>query len=596
MRLITSGRATVNCVSSGPMSGVLFVLACLMAVSVAQAQTVDLSPTASFIANNGPKSNRVDFFLLSEGYTDSQLSTTFTSHINNVLYGSTGFFSTTGGNSGIINPYVRYQNFINVIRVDIKSQQSGVDQQNSSGTYTSLVDTALDGRQGSPVSQAIFVNHTKANNAIDAAGATLGYSRADADWRLVFANTSIYAGTAAGGTSGYPVFSAANTYARGLAVHESGHTNHNLEDEYSGSGTYTGSEPTDVNATKDPSGSKWSHWLGFNDPKTGLVGAYAGALGYNAGVYRPSSNTIMRDVFSNRPFDPVSREKVILDIYDIVNPIDSHSSTALTYSLLDAISIDVIDPAVINVQWLLGGSPLAGQADQTIDLDKVVSLLGPGSHTLTARAYDTILDHNFSNNASPDPLDLVRRDLHKLEQTIAFNVDIDWLVGDTDFDNDVDVLDLDRVTLAQGSSTIAGDAGSGDLNGDGLVNLSDLDILLDALPDTVLLGDLDGDGDVDNADLGRAVGNFTGSIANASKTRPEGDMDGDGDVDNADLGFIVGQFTGAAALPSLPLVSLAADAIPEPTSLTLVALGTLACLGQSRRVNPTTCAATSRRS
>jgi hypothetical protein len=65
--------------------------------------------------------------------------------------------------------------------------------------------------------------------------------------------------------------------------------------------------------------------------------------------------------------------------------------------------------------------------------------------------------------------------------------------------------------------------------------------------DPRMAGDLDGDGDVDNQDLGKAGGSFTGAGGSTSMTWEDGDMDGDGDVDNADLGVIGGAFTGASA-------------------------------------------------
>ena len=68
-----------------------------------------------------------------------------------------------------------------------------------------------------------------------------------------------------------------------------------------------------------------------------------------------------------------------------------------------------------------------------------------------------------------------------------------------------------------------------------------------------LPGDTDGDGDVDNTDLGKAFGNFTGPQTNPltfEKTTAEGDTDGDGDVDNTDLGTAFGHFTGPLASPT----------------------------------------------
>jgi len=64
-----------------------------------------------------------------------------------------------------------------------------------------------------------------------------------------------------------------------------------------------------------------------------------------------------------------------------------------------------------------------------------------------------------------------------------------------------------------------------------------------------LAGDTDFDGDVDNADIGKVIGAFTGA-SGAGRLYADGDMDFDGDVDNADLGFVAGAFTGTLSAGS----------------------------------------------
>jgi len=65
-------------------------------------------------------------------------------------------------------------------------------------------------------------------------------------------------------------------------------------------------------------------------------------------------------------------------------------------------------------------------------------------------------------------------------------------------------------------------------------------------------GDADGDGDVDNSDIGAHFGNFTGplSVRLGGKTAAEGDNDGDDDVDNSDIGVVFGNFTGPGVAAS----------------------------------------------
>lgn len=433
------------------------------------------TPTATVLQNTGDKANRIDLFFVGDGYTAAELTTTYVDHINNVI---THMYDTGGVNTGTTNPYARYQNFFNIVRLEVESNQTGVDRYGPNEQVIELVDTALGGRLGATF-QGVYIERALridingavpyyANQALPA----ISYSLSDMDWQFALVNTTYYGGQA----SSYATFSAGHASAGELALHESGHWNHDLGDEYDGNGLNYTFNPSELNLTTNPDGSKWSHWLGYSDPQTGVVDAYEGGLGYDTGIYHPSPDSKMRIL--NVPFDPIAREKIILDIYAIIDPIDSHADTGPTYELGDELWIDVIDPAVIMVQWLVDGQIIAGQSGETLNLSAVVSALGPGNHTLTARAYDAILDHNFSDNEDPDPLDLVRRDLDQLEQSIAFTIDIDWLPGDTDFDGDVDQDDLAAVLQSYGNNVSTGDATQGDVTGDGSVGSDDLDTVL----------------------------------------------------------------------------------------------------------------------
>jgi cyclophilin family peptidyl-prolyl cis-trans isomerase len=88
----------------------------------------------------------------------------------------------------------------------------------------------------------------------------------------------------------------------------------------------------------------------------------------------------------------------------------------------------------------------------------------------------------------------------------------------------------------------------------------------------VIPGDADGDGDVDDADLGIAFANYTGPVADGGKGFADGDTDFDGDVDDADLGIAFANYTGP----------LAAAAVPEPTSAALLGLAGLALVRRRR--------------
>jgi hypothetical protein len=102
------------------------------------------------------------------------------------------------------------------------------------------------------------------------------------------------------------------------------------------------------------------------------------------------------------------------------------------------------------------------------------------------------------------------------------------------------------------------------------------DGLLSVIGDSILLGDLDGDGDVDGVDIDPFVQILSGNLP----YDPAGDFDGDGDVDGVDIDPFVGALSGSGMATSA-LTSLAV--IPEPTTLVLFGLGGLAALGRRRR-------------
>ncbi|MFN3166297.1 MAG: hypothetical protein ACE37H_04450 [Phycisphaeraceae bacterium] len=103
-----------------------------------------------------------------------------------------------------------------------------------------------------------------------------------------------------------------------------------------------------------------------------------------------------------------------------------------------------------------------------------------------------------------------------------------------------------------------------------------IDWVLDNLLTVAIPGDTDGDGDIDDSDLGTAFSNYTGPLApgTGTKTAADGDTDGDGDVDDSDLGTAFSGYTG----PLGPTPS-----VPEPASA--VALLFASALLHRRRPN-----------
>lgn len=354
--------------------------------------------TLTTMVDNGASSNRVDMIFIGDGYQSFEIDTTYAGHVTDTV----DFFFNSG-----LNPFPRYQNFFNVHRVNVISNQSGADDP-VNGIF---VDTALDATYNTGgTDRCLYFNTSKANTAVNAAISGTGI---DVDMRLGAINSAKYGGC--GGQ--WAVWSAENAAALDVSVHEVGHSFAKLADEYFYNGdTWTGGEPSSVNITSDPALGKWDRWLGYDDPDSdiGVIDYYEGGRYYDFGLYRPSENSMMRSL--NRPFDAISRERFIDEIYAEVDPLDDWIDEDGTYGWEDDLWVDTVDPNVINVEWFVDGVSL-GLLGESVSIDSLG--LGNGSFFVEAYAYDSILDHSFSG----DSLDWWRlADTSPLEQTIGWSV------------------------------------------------------------------------------------------------------------------------------------------------------------------------------
>ncbi len=311
-------------------------------------------------------------------------------HVKNVLDHEQGMFGELG------EPYIRYRNFINLCAIKVASQDDCVDDLD-----TGLeCDTPFDG-YGDDASRLGIVSTSKVQNAV----AAHVPQTIDIDWVAVTINAGPDNWWASGGSimvwnGGYE-----NTgYTASVALHEGGHTFHGLADEYA-SGSTDCSYAPEINVSLDNTGAKWADWLGFDHtPGTGLHGSYEGARYCDTGVYRPTENSEMNQLpdYFNMP----SIEKMVLDIYDIVSPIDAH--TPNDSQLVDpmALQVRVVDPEVILVDWSVDGELVEEDGGSCFD----TTTLSSGEHTVTARAYD--------------PTPWVRAERNNLEQSVSFDVSI----------------------------------------------------------------------------------------------------------------------------------------------------------------------------
>ncbi|MBP0462387.1 M10 family metallopeptidase C-terminal domain-containing protein [Roseomonas sp. PWR1] len=343
------------------------------------------------VQDSGPSANRIDMVFVGDGYTSGEIATTYAAHVQALL---TYIFDGTL----LTEPFGRYRNFFNIHRVEVVSAESGADDPGA-GVYR---NTALGAsyRWDGVTDRLLYISDAAANAAVAATFAGTGIT---AEMRFATVNSATYGG----GGGNWAVYAGGNSFAREVALHEVGHSFAQLADEYWFSGTYTGGEPFARNVTTDPTGAKWAEWIGYNQPGLGVIGAYEGGY-YNAtGIWRPSLDSKMRSL--DRPFDVVAREEFIRGFYALVDPIDSHTPNAGTQTNRTSLTVDVIDPAVIRVDWTVNGTTFAG-AGETFDLRD--RRFGFGTFTVTALAQD--------------PTDWVRGDRSALQESVTWTVVNDY--------------------------------------------------------------------------------------------------------------------------------------------------------------------------
>ena len=313
------------------------------------------------VENHGPPANRLNYVIVGDGYSAAELATggTLDKHIQAAM---TKRFSDPIG-----QPYLRYRNFINICVLRVPS--------------TPICGSSTFGCCGNDSSRLASCNNTAVTNAINMHIPASFMT----DWRAVMLNGSSWWNS--GGT--LMMWSGGNADAGGAALHEGGHGHNQLSDEYGNCEQSRVSREAaygvNVSLMNNNSGGKWEGWIGYNQtPGTGMQGFFACDGG---GTWRPSSNSMMNSLFGTNPntsYNPVSREKIIMDIWRAVQqPYDSVEPAAGAVTNPTMLKVNVIDPAVISVDWSVDGT-VTKNGGPTLS----VSGLAPGSHTITARAYD----------------------------------------------------------------------------------------------------------------------------------------------------------------------------------------------------------------
>lgn len=368
---------------------------------------IDFEYKVIVLQKTGPDSNRVKLAYASDGYTADEIST-FPGHVEE----SVNYLQTPGM---YVRPLPRYKNFINIYQAELISEESGISVAPRFGQdKTKTVRNALGGSRDDD--RLGWVDRRLAGVFFEQVAERIAVDKIN--WPFVVLNNPDYHNS--GGR--FVVFS--YNYGKEIGLHEAGHGFFDLADEYYGKGVFKRDEPRNVNVTADSTGAKWFEWMTYTDIDTalGVIDVYEGAMYASEGAYRPSKNSKMGWTSDRKPvsFNAVCRQKIILDIYDIIDPVDDAMETDVVHIRPSEIWLKVIDPEVLLVDWYVNGKRVKENGGQTFRPDEYIS--GPGSYIIKAHVYDEVVKHAFSDNSNPHPLDLVRKDLDKLQQEIEWKV------------------------------------------------------------------------------------------------------------------------------------------------------------------------------
>ena len=407
-------------------------------------------PNVVTLADNGPVTNRIDVVFVGDGYRDINLQS-YATHVNAAMV---DLFA--------IEPFARYSTFFNVHRVDVVSNETGVDNDPVEGIDR---DTALDMRYFcNGIERLLCVNVGKAYNAAENAP---GF-----DQILAIANSSKYGG------AGYPgsfvgTFAGANGAATDIAIHEFGHSFGLLADEYTYGGDqpeYEGPEPSRPNlstldaAAMEAAGTKWASWLGsftpgFDNP----ISTYEGGGYHQFDIYRPSNNSVMRNL--GRPFNAVGAEAIVIELYRQLDVLDSATPEDVTLSANDTVFVTPLAPVgnPLTVEWAIDGVAIDAGGATALDLSTVDVPFGVSTLTATVRDDTTWVRNEFARAVY-------------MTETREWSVVVTGIPGDTNGDGLVGFLDLTSLIASYGFCGVC----PADFNGDGFVDFTDLGILLAA--------------------------------------------------------------------------------------------------------------------
>ncbi|MFJ2770855.1 M64 family metallopeptidase [Streptomyces sp. NPDC087300] len=329
------------------------------------------------IVQAGPTASKLDVVFIGDGYTAAQQED-FHADVR-----------TKWAKISAVEPYASYKGLFNVWAVDAVSRQSGVSGDPTTGT---VKDTALG--------SAFFCDGIERLLCVDT-NKVESYAKkaADPDLVIVLANSTKYGGagyndiTSPSGYDGIATASSDNAQSDQVAVHETGHSLGKLADEYwyDEYGTYTGAEPWEANTSKLTAAQltaqkkKWYRWIGQTSPDGGKVGAYEGGGYYPRGLYRPTSDSIMRTL--GREFNLPGNEAMIAGFHRHASVVTAVTGTDRAVRRDAKVRVSAAEG--VRLRWSVDGREVRSARGDAVVSPRALGVPADGrAHTLSVRATD----------------------------------------------------------------------------------------------------------------------------------------------------------------------------------------------------------------
>ena len=350
-----------------------------------------LAQSVTQIRDVGPRSNRINLVILSEGYTAEELTTKFPADARTIME---GFLEA--------EPYREYRDYVNVFTIAVASAQSGSDHPSrgiARNTYfNSTYDSYGQERLLTIPPNDLNGSYAQGQGKVDA---LLAQFVPDYDLAVMVVNDPEY-----GGAGGKTSIVSVNEFATEIAVHETGHTFADLADEYEFAAPQVPKlERPNVTQQTSRGAIKWRSWILAStpiptpktlDPNTGWpqyfdqVGLFEGANYSPTGWYRPKFSCKMNSL--GAPFCEVCAETLTLNIYRRLSPIDSFTPTTrdLTVGAGQSVVLRVkkLQPTThdLSVQWFMDGTAVAGATGDSFTISAANASVG--SHTVRVDVSD----------------------------------------------------------------------------------------------------------------------------------------------------------------------------------------------------------------